>query len=124
MMIWVWDVPILIVAGMILARVHAKWLVPKHPDFFVHAGFIVVGLFWLNGIAAALGFSPWLGVENVVRVPGWIALFFVLSYPMWFIFGAERMFALFGRRPTQGGFMWPFSIKERTKPFSSRWKTP
>ena len=122
MMIWVWDVPILIILGMILARIHAKWFAIKHPNFFFFSAVFITALFWINSLVSAFGGPSWLGVESTYRVPGWIALFFVLSYPTWLLFGAERMFALFGRRPTQGGFMWPFSIKETTKPFESPWK--
>lgn len=122
MTIWIWDVPVLFALGMILARMHAKWFAVKHPDFFVHSGFIIIFVFWLNAIACAVGFQPWFGVESTHKIPGWIALFYVLSYPLWFKFGAERMFALFGRKPTQGGFMWLLTIKDRTKPFESPWK--
>jgi len=122
MSIWLWDVPLLIVIGMILARIHGKWLAIRHPDFFFHSAAVVIGLFWLNAILTAFGMDPWLGAETTVEVPGWIALFYVLSYPMWFLFGAERVFATFGRRPTQGGFLWPFTIDETTKPFQPPWK--
>jgi hypothetical protein len=123
MMIWVWDIPVLFVLGIIVARLHAKWLVVKHPDFFVHTGTIIIAVFWLNALVSALGAHPWLGHVHALRpISRWLALFLVLSYPMWFHFGAERTFALLGRRPTQGGFLWPFSVKDRTKPFQSPWK--
>ena len=123
MMIWVWDVPILIVLGMVLAGMHARWFAVKRPDFFVHAATLVIALFWLNSLLSAFGAHPWCCVENIRRVRYAIALFYVLSYPMWFMFGAERIFALFGRRPTQGGFLWPFTLKDRTKPFEPPWKS-
>lgn len=122
MNLWIWDIPLLILLGIILARIHAKWLVVKRPDFFAHFSSIIIAVFWLNALFSAFGARPWFGVRHVYQVPGWVALLYVLSYPLWFMFGAERSFALFGRRPTQGGFLWPFTVKDRTKPFQPPWK--
>jgi hypothetical protein len=123
MKIWIWDVPILFLLGAIAARMYGKWLVEKHPDFYVHSAIIINALFWLNALVSAFGASPWLGsVKHTVVVPGWIALFYVLSYPLWFHLGGERTLALFGRNPSQGGFLWPFTVKDRTKPFKAPWK--
>jgi hypothetical protein len=122
MSVWLWDVPVLFLLGAVLARVYAKWLVVKHPDFFAHAGTIVIAVFWLNALFAAFGARPWFGAVHAVRpISRWLGLFLTLSYPLWFNFGAERIFALFGRRPTQGGFLWPFTVKDRTKPFQPPW---
>jgi hypothetical protein len=55
------------------------------------------------------------------EVNGWIALFVVLAYPLWFVWGAERARVLFGRSPDQGGMLWPFSLKEKTRPFRPAW---
>ena len=123
MKIWLWDVPFLIILGAIFARVHAKWLVTKHPDFFVHSATVLIAVFWLNALVCAMGGWPWFGVEHVYFIPKGIGIFYVLSYPLWFMFGAERAFALLGRRPTQGGFLWPFTVKDRTRPFQSPWKS-
>ncbi len=122
MNLWIPDVPILIVAGMVLAYVHAKFMVDKHPDFLFHAGTIVIGLFWINALLSAVGLiQPW-GAECMLRpVSGYIALFYVLSYPLWFIWGCLRSLLAFGRTPRQGGLLWPFTLRETTKPFRPPW---
>lgn len=122
MKIWFWDIPLLILFGAIIARIYARWLVVKHPDFFFHAMALTIVVFWLNALVSALGGWPWFGVRHVYIIPKGIGLFTVLSYPLWLTFGAERTFALSGRRPTQGGFLWPFSVRDRTKPFRPPWQ--
>jgi len=117
MIIFIWDVPIIILLGFFFAFAHAKIFVDKHPDFHVHIGFVTIMVFWINAAFAFFGADPW-GAECAIRiVPKAIAVPFTLSYPFWLIWGGTRAFHLFGRSPRQGGFLWIFSLKDRTKPF-------
>ena len=117
MSIFVWDVPILILLGFFYALAYAKLMVDKHPDFYVHIGFVTIMIFWANAAFAYFGYNPW-GFQSQIRfVPKAVAIPFTLSYPFWLIWGGTRAFHLFGRSPRQGGFLWIFSLRDKTKPF-------
>ncbi|MFH1537636.1 MAG: hypothetical protein ABIH66_01665, partial [bacterium] len=67
--------------------------------------------------------EPW-GVGLFCRaVSRWIALFYFLSYGLWFYWGAGSARSLFGRAPDQGGFLWLATMEDKTEPFSPSWKT-
>ncbi len=79
-------------------------------------------IFWLNALLSALDvMRPWFGLLPAAEVSGWIALFSVLSYPLWYIWGGQVAMLLFGHDRTEGGVIWPFTIKETTDPFKPSW---
>jgi len=124
MKLFIWDVPILVIAGFLCALVQ-KRIADKHPDFSFHVGTVITLLMWLSALFSAFGVDPWFGIikSGVAKdVNGWLAFFLVMSYPLWFIWGARRAFATFGRSPRQGGFIWVFTIEDKTKPFEPAWK--
>jgi uncharacterized membrane protein YqaE (UPF0057 family) len=123
MKLFILDVPLLALLGFLIARVHAKFLVDRHPDFYFFAGELVIAAFWIDVLVCAFGHAnPW-GCACMVRpVSRWISMFYVLSYPLWFLWGGKRAFDLFGRNPRQGGFLWPLRLEDRTKPFLAPWK--
>jgi len=123
MKLFVWDVPVLIILGFVFALIHRR-ITDKHPDFLFHVGFITITFMWLSALFSAFGADPWFGIVNAgtaENVNGWLALFLVLSYPLWFIWGTRRALTLFGHNPRQGGFLWIMSLKDRTKPFKRTW---
>ncbi len=124
MKICVFDVPALIVIGGICAYLYAKHLIEKNKDWYVFLIIFFSFIFWLNALLSNVGVisKPWFGILKVVYVHPSIGIFYVLSYPLWFSWGAERIFQIFGRTPEQEGVLWPFTIKERAKPFKPSWK--
>jgi hypothetical protein len=121
----VFDAPLLLLLGIVWGYIYAKKLVENHPDshsFFRH---ILMLIFFLNIILSAIGvIQPWgMGGRFAVVVNPWIGVFYVLSYPMWFWFGNEVFFLLWGKNPQEGGLTWLLTIKDTTKPFKPAWKS-
>ena len=123
MRLFIFDVPILVILGFVFALIQ-KRIADEHPDFIFHAGFFTVAFFWIAALFSAFGMDPWFGIiggKLAKPINGWFAFFLVMSYPMWFIWGEHRAFELFGRTPRQGGFLWLFSIEDKTEPFKPAW---
>ncbi len=116
------DIPMLMIIGFVISLLYTKMWRWDYPDIYVTLSSAVIAVFWLNAVLCAFDvIEPW-GVGWVTtEVNGWIALFVVLAYPLWFGWGAERARVLFGRAPDQGGMLWPFSLEEKTKPFRPAW---
>ena len=118
------DVPMEIVLGFIVALVYAKRLKEKNPDWWF---FLIVGItaiFWLNALLTALGvMHPWFGLLPSVHAPHRIALFTVLSYPLWYNWSGQMAMDIFGHDRTEAGMLWPFTLKEKTAPFKPSWKS-
>ncbi len=123
MRIYILDVPIVIIVGLVSAYAYAKYLREKHPDAYVLSGLLVILLFWLNAVLSNLGVisGPWFTDRMVVSVNATVGIFYVLSYPLWFIWGGERSLSLFGRSKSQGGLLWPITLKDKTAPFKPAW---
>lgn len=117
------DVPAVLVLGFLSAFTHKKWLKKRNPDSYIFLNVVFVILLWINAVAVASGGPIWLlGFVGPVRVPASIGIIFVLSYPLWFKWGAERSFILFGRGPEQGGILWVVSIRDSTENFEPNWE--
>lgn len=118
------DVPAAIVLGFVSAYAHKKWLKKRNPDSYIFLNVVSVVLLWVNAVAVTTGTSPWIfGAGEAVDVgTTFIAVAFVLSYPLWFKWGAEKAFILFGRGPEQGGMLWVVSIKDSTENFEPNWE--
>ena len=124
MKICVLDVPVLFFAGMLIGWLHAKVWHRERKELFIVLLAVVVGVFWLNGFLSALGaVEPWLLGLFCRPASRWIALFYFLSYGMWFYYGANTSWRLFGRAPDQGGFLGLLSSRDSTEPFAAPWKT-
>jgi len=124
MSIFIFDVPIMIIVGFVTAYVYAKHLREKHPDLYVLVGLFFTLIFWINIILSNLNIiHPWFTNIMVVHVNTTVSIFYVLSYPLWFIWGGERAFGLFGRSKFEGGLIWPFTLKDKTASFKPAWFT-
>ncbi|MFP4632800.1 MAG: hypothetical protein ACOCT0_02625 [Halobacteriota archaeon] len=112
-------VPLLLAAGFLTAWVHKNWLVRRNKDSYVVLNVAFVLAFWLHAVyvATAGGVTPTTEIESTL-----VAVVYVLSYPLWFKFGAERAFILFGRTPSQGGATWVLRIKDKTESFEPNWE--
>ncbi len=122
MRIFILDVPIIIIVGLVSAYAYAKHLRERHPDAYVLMGLLVILICWLNVVLSNLGIiSPWFTGRMVVPVNTTIGIFYVLSYPLWFIWGGERSLSLLGRSKAQGGLLWPITLKDTTAPFKPAW---
>ncbi len=119
MLVSVLAVPALLVLGFLTAWVHKNWLVRRNPDSYVILNAVFVVLFWLHAVYAAIGGSMTPTVEVGSSLVG---VLYVLSYPLWFKFAAERAFVLFGRDPSQGGVTWVLRIKDDTESFEPNWE--
>ncbi len=123
MEISVLDVPLMIILGMISAFVYKNVLRERNPDWHIFLAEIFVGIFWFNSLLTYLGvINPWYLGPYTVGISKWIALFYVLSYPLWFGWGMERMFELVGRSPKEGGFLWTLRIGEDRETFDPPWE--
>lgn len=117
------DVPLMIIFGIISAFVYKNFLREKNPDWHIFLAIIFVGIFWVNSLLTHLGFiDPWYFDLYTVSINNCIALFYVLSYPMWFGWSMERMFEWIGRSPEEGGFLWGLKIGEDSESFEPAWK--
>lgn len=124
MKLFILDVPIVIILGFVFALIH-KRVVDKSPSFILYAGILVTLIFWLSALLSAFKINPWFGTIPsgyfAKPINGWFALFLVLSYPLWFIWGAHRAWGLFGYTPRQGGIMWLMTLEDKTEPFKPAW---
>jgi hypothetical protein len=118
------DVPFLIVIGGICASLYAKHLIKRNKDWYVFLILFFTVIFWLDIILSNSGVipKPWFGILGSVNIHPLIGTFYVLSYPLWFSWGAERAFQIFGRSPEEEGVLWPFTLEEKGKPFKPSWK--
>ena len=124
MKIFILDVPMIIVVGMVAGYLHGKHLRARHPDFHILLGLSVTFLFWLNALLSNLHvMAPWFARHMVVPVNTTVGIFYVLSYPLWFIWAGERTLGTFGRTKEQGGLFWPFTLMDKTEPFKPLWST-
>lgn len=119
MLVSVAAVPALIVAGFLTAWVHKNYLYRRNKDSYVVLATAFTLIFWLHAVYVALGagVTPTTEVGSTV-----VATLYVLSYPLWFKFGAERAFVLFGRTPSQGGVTWVMRVKDTTEGFEPNWE--
>lgn len=123
MQVSILDVPLMIVGGALGAYFYQGWLRGRNKDWYFFIGSILVGIFWFNVLMSYLGFmDPWYFAPLTVDINRWIWLFYVLSYPLWFMWGGNRMFLLVGRSPSQGGLIWLFTTEDRTEPFEPAWE--
>jgi len=125
MKLFIFDVPIIVILGFVFALIQ-KRVVDKRPAFLLYAGLLTTLFFWLSALLSALlATNPWFGLiscglaKNISRS---LALFLVLGYPLFFIWGTHRAFGLFGYTPRQGGVLWLSSLEDKTAPFKPAWK--
>ena len=111
-------VPALLVLGFLTAWSHKNWLVRRNKDSYVVLNVVFVVLLWLHAVYVASGgaMTPTTEVGSSL-----VGALYVLSYPLWFKFGAERAFVLFGRTPSQGGITWVLRIRDETESFEPNW---
>ena len=118
MKICIFDVPLMILFGFVFGGIYAKKLIRKHPDTYFFVYWITIILMWVNGF----GFHWFTEGRFIVETPFWIGFFYVLSYGIWFTWGAVRFYQLFGQTPEQGGIFWLLGVKERSRPFKGAWR--
>lgn len=103
---------------------YAKIWYEKNKDIYVVLYVFFAIIFWLNAVLSNTGIiQPWLLCEKYcTEVNKIIGVFYVLSYPLWFGWGTQRAWDIWGRTPYQGGVMWFLGYKERAKPFKTFWE--
>lgn len=125
MKIFLYDVPLLIFIGYVVGRIYAKRLYEKNKDAYFILYVFLNGIFWLNVILSYFGIiQPWFVPEKYcVEINKFIGFFYVLSYPLWFMWGTHRAWDIWGRNPYEGGAMWFLGYTERAKPFRPLWES-
>jgi hypothetical protein len=125
MNICIYDIPSLFVLGMILGRLDAKYWRLNSPMVYPFMAAAVYLLFTVDAVLAAVGVigAPW-GMScpccsEKVSIP--LGIILILSYPLWFAYGAELMRIFFGRRPYEGGLVWPLTLNDKTSKFPKPW---
>ncbi|MFC1888194.1 hypothetical protein ACFL4G_00410 [Thermodesulfobacteriota bacterium] len=115
---------VMIVLGGILAYLNAKKFRPRHPDAYFHISMALILLFWIKAFLIAVGVIEngalhWFSVD----VHWAVGLFHVLAFPLWFLWGSERVYFHVGRNPQQAGALWPFQMEDKSLPFEPMWKS-
>lgn len=119
---------LLVILGMIVAWVYKRKLRQINKDASVLLGFLIMGLFWTFGILLYLnilniGISGselmWnfpfnLGIVPTANLHLYAVLFF-LSYPLWYLWGLERGYQIWGRRHYQEGALFLFRLNQPGK---------
>ncbi len=122
---FLFSIIILIILGMIVAYAYKKKLRQINKDASVLLGFLIMGLFWTFGILfylniLNLGVSGsdlmWnfpfnLGIAPASNLDPYAIVLF-LSYPLWYLWGLERGYTIWGRRPYQEGALYLFRMNK------------
>lgn len=118
------DVPALVVLGFLSAFLFQRRLRRQSLYWYSLLTGLIIGIFWLNVIAANVGLvsywgvgTPTVSLDEIVGVP------YVLAYPLWFRAVGEIAFLLFGRQSDQGGLLWVFRLADRTESIDPSWRT-
>lgn len=115
---------LLIILGIITAWAYKRKLREINKDASVLLGYLWMGLFWTIGILCYLNVinfgasgtgeeMMWnypfkLGIDpRTANFDGYAILIF-LSYPLWYLWGLERGYQLWGRRSYQEGALFLF----------------
>lgn len=123
MFVSILDIPAITIIGFSSALVYKSKLIKKNKDWYVFLGIIFIAIFWTNSILSNIGIiDPWIISPLTTQVNTWIGLFYILSYPLWFMWGGTQSFRLFGRSPEQGGVLWLFRLGDPTEPFKPAWR--
>ncbi|NVM27537.1 MAG: hypothetical protein HWN65_01735 [Candidatus Helarchaeota archaeon] len=122
---FLFSILLLIIIGMIVAWAYKRKLRQINKDASVLLGFLIIGLFWTFGILFYLNVLN-LGVAGrnlmwnfpfnlgIVPTPSLhpYAIILFLSYPLWYLWGLERGYTLWGRRPYQEGTLFLFRMNK------------
>lgn len=116
---------LLVLLGMIVAYVVKKKLRQINKDASVLLGFLIMGLFWTFGVLFYLNILNFgvsgrelmwnfpfnLGILPAPNLHLYAVLLF-LSYPLWYAWGMERGYTIWGRRPYQEGSLYLFRMNK------------
>ncbi|MHA1264707.1 MAG: hypothetical protein ACTSRS_05650 [Candidatus Helarchaeota archaeon] len=116
---------LLVVLGMLVAWAYKRKLRKINKDASVLLGFLIMGLFWTFGILFYLNILNFgvsgqslmwnfpfnLGIVPTPSLDLYAVLLF-LSYPLWYMWGLERGYQIWGRRPYQEGSLFLFRLNK------------
>lgn len=124
MILFLYDVPVIIVLGYLLGWYYSKRGYEKNEFYFFYMCLFTF-LFWLNVLLSNItGMKPWfIGGSHVGSVPVLIGVFYVFSYPLFYTWGTRLFQYFWGSTPYQNGLSWPIGVEERARPFKPSWKT-
>jgi branched-subunit amino acid permease len=115
---------LLVVLGIIVSWAYKRKLRQINKDASVLIGLLIIGLFWTFGILFYLNifgtngadlmwnfpFNLGIAPDKANMVPYAIILF--LSYPLWYLWGLERGYQIWGRRTYQEGALFLFRMNK------------
>lgn len=123
MIVGFFDVPLVILAGVLSAITYRRWLRSRSENWYLCLTVTVTGLAWLHTVSGNQGIlGYWNLVGGAVSLPPLIGGIYVLAYPLWFRAAGEMTFMILGRRPDQGGILWVFRLADRTDPVKPAWE--
>ena len=123
---FIFSIILLIILGMIVAWAYKRKLRKINKDASVLLGLLIMGFFWTFGTLFYLNIINfgvisgknlmWNFPFNLGIIPSpsldLIASFLFLSYPLWYLWGLERGYDLWGRRPYQEGVLYIFRMNK------------
>jgi hypothetical protein len=118
---------LLVILAMIVAWAYKRKLRQINKDASVLLGYLILGLFWTFGILFYLNILNLGGVSgrelmwnfpfnfgidpSTANFDGYAIIIF-LSYPLWYLWGLERGYQIWGRRPYQEGALFLFRMNK------------
>ncbi len=120
---FLFSIIILVLLGMLVAYSYKKKLRQINKDASIFIGLFIIGLFWVVGISIYLdilrinmgsygsgrelmwNFPLYLGIVFTNSLDLYAILIF-LSYPLWYLWGMERAYQIWGRRHYQEGLLY------------------
>lgn len=125
---FIFSIILLVILGMFIAWAYKRKLRQINKDASVLLGFLVIGLFWTIGILCylnILNFGSYgtgeelmwnflfnLGINpNAANLDPYAIILF-LSYPLWYLWGLERGYQIWGRRKYQEGVLFLFRMNK------------
>ncbi len=124
---FVFSIIILLLLSMITAWAYKRKLRQINKDASVLLGFLYMGLFWTIGILCYLNFLNFGGFTGEELMWNWpfnfgidpstanldvYAALMFLSYPLWYLWGLERGYQIWGRRHYQEGALFLFRLNK------------
>jgi hypothetical protein len=125
---FLFSIILLVIMGMITAWAYKRKLRQINKDASVLLGYLYMGLFWTIGILCYLNvinFGAYgtgeefmwnwpfnLGINPSAANFDLYAVILFLSYPLWYLWGLERGYQIWGRRPYQEGAMFLFRMNK------------
>ncbi len=125
---FLFSIILLVILAFFMSWAYKRKLRQINRDASVLFGFLFMALFWIFGILCYLNIinfgaygtgeqMMWnfpfnFGIDPSIANLDWYAAFLFLSYPLWYLWGLERGYQIFGRRRYQEGALFLFRLNK------------